>query len=191
MGFFVRLYYGFFRAIERALDGWFLGLLARFVFAGVLFVFFWNSALTKVGSGFAGFFTPAVGAYAQILPKQMEAVGFDPSQLSDFEHVVVYAGTYAEFVLPILIVAGLFTRLASLGMIVFIAMMTYTDITGHNVDAATIGALFDRDPSSLISDQRTLWLFPLVYLVLRGPGAISLDWLFGRRFVRDQYDYYD
>jgi putative oxidoreductase len=185
MGFLVRLYHAVFRAIERVLGGWFLGLAARLVFAAVLFVFFWKSALTKVGSGIAGFFTPSVGAYAQILPKQMEAAGFDPSQLSQLEHVIVYAGTYAEFALPILIVVGLFTRAAALGMIVFVAMMTYTDITGHNVD---IGMVFDGKQDS-IADQRLMWLFPLLYLMLRGAGAISLDRLFGRRYIRHSYDH--
>ena len=185
MGIFVRAYYGVFRAIERALGGWFLGVAARFVFAGVLFVFFWKSALTKVGSGLIGFFTPAVGAYAQILPKQMEAAGFDPTKLTQLEHVVVYAGTYAEFLLPILIVVGLFTRAAALGMIVFVAVMTYTDIAGHGV---AVGMLFDGRQDAIL-DQRVLWLFPLVYLMLRGPGAISLDRLFGRRFIYDGRHY--
>jgi len=64
-------------------------------------------------------------------------------------------------------------------MIGFIAVMTYVDITAHQVDAETIGAFFDRLPNAAISDQRLLWAFPLLYLVLRGPGAISLDWIFG------------
>jgi len=25
-----------------------------------------------------------------------------------------------------------------------------------------------------------MWAFPLLYLVLRGPGVVSLDWIFGR-----------
>lgn len=181
MSVLIRTYETVFHGLDRLLGGWFLGLAARFVFAGVLFVYFYASALTKVGSGIAGFFQPSVGAYAQILPKAMEAVSYNTSAIAVFpDKLIVYAGTYAEFVLPILIVAGLFTRLAALAMIAFIAVMTYTDITGHGVGAATIGALFDRDPSSAIADQRTLWVFVLVVLVLKGPGFISLDALLGR-----------
>ena len=55
--------------------------------------------------------------------------------------------------------------------------MTYTDITGHD---AKIGGFFDRFQDAAIADQRLLWLFPLIYLVLRGPGLISLDAIFGR-----------
>ena len=40
-------------AVERGLDPWFTGLLARFVFAAVLLVYYLNSASTKVGDGLA------------------------------------------------------------------------------------------------------------------------------------------
>lgn len=181
MGFFRRIYEAFFHGLDRLLGGWFLGLAARFVFAAVLFLYFFNSALTKVGKGVVGFFEVSVGAYAQILPKLMEEVSYNTSAIPTFPYkVIVYAGTYAEFLLPILIVLGLFTRLAALGMIAFIVVMTYTDIYGHGVGAATIGSLFNSNPSALIADQRTLWVFLLLVLVLKGPGFISLDTLFGR-----------
>ncbi|WP_018699348.1 DoxX family membrane protein [Amorphus coralli] len=181
MSFLIHTHNAIFKTLDRLLGGWFLGLAARFVFAGVLFVYFFASAMTKVGSGIFGFFQPSVGAYAQILPKVMEEVSYNTSAIAFFPYkLIVYAGTYMEFLLPILIVIGLFTRLSALAMIAFIAVMTYTDITGHGVDAATIGGLFDRDPSSLITDQRTLWVFVLLVLVLKGPGFISVDALLGR-----------
>jgi len=62
-----------------------------------------------------------------------------------------------------------------------IGVMTYVDITAHAVDAQTIGSFFDRLPNAPISDQRLMWAFPLLYLVLRGPGVVSLDWMFGGR----------
>ncbi|MEM0907790.1 MAG: DoxX family protein [Pseudomonadota bacterium] len=176
----VRLHNSVFSALQRLLDGWLISSLARLVFAGVLFVYFWNSAMTKLGDGIMGLFSLSVGAYAQILPKQMEAVSFDPSALPLVSHLIVYAGTYAEIVLPVCIVVGLFTRLASIGMIGFIAVMTWTDITQHAVDAATIGAWFDRDSGSAIADQRSLWVFLLIVLALKGPGPLSLDALWGR-----------
>ena len=171
-----------FRGLEAALDGWFLGLLARFAFAGVLLVYFWNAALTKLGSGLFGIVQLSPGAYIQILPGAMEAAGYSPSALALHHHLIVYAGTYAEFILPALIVVGLFTRIAALGMIVFVAVQSYVDIAFHGADERTIGALFDRFPDAAIVDQRTLWLVPLVYLVVKGAGAISLDHLLARRF---------
>ena len=178
----VDLHHRFFKTLEAALDGWFLGFFARFVFAAVLLVYFWNAALTKLGSGLFGIVQLSPGAYMQILPGAMEAVGYSPSALSLHHHLIVYAGTYAEFILPALIVLGLFTRLAALGMIVFVAVQSYVDIAFHGVDERTIGALFDRFPDAAILDQRTLWLVPLVYLIAKGAGAISLDHVLARRF---------
>ena len=151
--------------------------LARFVFAATLLIYFWNSAGTKL----AGLFTLDFGSYAQIFPKKFEAVGYDPSAMSAFDSLIVYAGTYAEYVLPALIIVGLFTRFAALGMIGFIAVQSLTDIYGHGVDAKTIGAWFDRFSDSLIVDQRSFWVFLLLYLVFAGAGPLSLDRLIGAR----------
>lgn len=172
----VRLYQGFFDWLEVITYGWFLPLFARLAFGSVLLIYFFNSGLTKIGNGAFGFLSPSDGAYAQILPSLMEQVGYDTSQIDFFPYgLIVLLGTWAEFVLPALIVVGLFTRAAGLGMIVFIIVMTVVDITGHHVDATTIGMAFDANPSSLIADQRLLWLVTLLIPVLRGPGAISLD----------------
>jgi len=177
----VRLYTATFGSIQRVFEDWLIGTLARLVFAGVLLVYFLNSAMTKFRGAFP---EVSVGAYAQILPKRMEAVSFDPSRLSTLEHVIVYAGSYGEVILPVLVVAGFLTRLASVGMIGFIAVMTYVDITAHGVDAATIGHWFDNVATAPIADQRSLWVFLLVVLVLKGPGPISLDAFLGRGRVR-------
>ncbi|WP_428647229.1 DoxX family membrane protein [Roseibium sp.] len=190
IGFFVRLYSMVFGALERLTDGWFLGLAARFIFASVLFQFFWNSALTKIGGNIMNIFTPTAGAYAQMLPKLMEQVGYDTSQIAFFPYgLMVLLGTWGEFVLPVLVVLGLFTRFASLGMIVFIIVMSYVDIYGHGVDAKTIGALFDGEPYAVISDDRLLWIFVLLVPALKGPGVVSLDWLLGR-YYRKREMYY-
>ncbi|MEM9716656.1 MAG: DoxX family protein [Pseudomonadota bacterium] len=146
-------------------------LLARLVFAGVLLIYFWNSAGTKL----EGIFTLDFGAYAQIFPKKFEEVGYDLSQMSMLDTLIVYAGTYTEYLFPALILVGLFTRLAALGMIGFIGVQSLTDIYGHGIDAATIGTWFDRASNSLIVDQRAFWVFVLIYLFFRGAGAISLD----------------
>lgn len=171
----------FFSALSRALDGWFLGLSARLIFSSVLMFYFLNSAMTKMGDGLFGLFSPTIGAYAQILPPIVEAVEYDISQVSFFPWgLIVLAGTISEFILPWLILLGLGTRLASIAFIGFIAVMTFVDINFHAVEAETIGAFFDRIHNAEIADQRLLWLFPLLVLILKGPGKISLDHLITR-----------
>jgi putative oxidoreductase len=166
--------------IERTFGGWLPGLAARFVFAAVLFFYFHNSWSTKVGAGFPGFLIVQDNAYYQIVPTAVDAVGGEIGKLSLLDHLVVYAGTYAELLLPILIVLGLFTRLAAIGMMGFIAVQTYVDIYALKVGPETVGAWFDNQSGSVIADQRTLWIFLLLTLVLKGSGALSLDGLLSR-----------
>ncbi|MGI9391106.1 MAG: DoxX family protein [Boseongicola sp.] len=150
--------------------------LARFIFAAVLLLYYWNSGLTKLGDGVLGFIFPSDGAYIQIFPKTVEAAGYDFSQLGTTHWLIVTAGTWSEFVLPLLIVVGLFTRLAALGMIGFIALQSWVDLFGHGgIDNGTLGSWFDRFPDGLILDQRAFWVFALLYLVLRGGGPLSID----------------
>lgn len=163
-----------FDRIER-LEPVLLPPIARLVFAGALLVYFWNSARTKLGEGVLGFLNPSTGAYAQIFPKKAEAVLYDVSQFSLWEKLIILAGTWAEFILPLLIVIGLLTRLASLGMIGFVLVQSLTDIYGHDVDAKTLGTWFDAASDAHIADQRAFWLFLLVYLVMRGAGPLSVD----------------
>ncbi len=156
-----------------------LPTLARFIFAATLFMYFWNSGLTK----FDGTpFSPSLGAYAQIFPKTMDAVGYDVSQLTLFHYWVVVAGTLAEFILPILIIIGFFTRFAAIGMIGFVIVQSLTDLFGHGgiAHAETLGAWFDGQPSGIILDQRAFWMLLLVTLVLKGGGPLSVDRLLTR-----------
>lgn len=137
--------------------------------------------MTKIGAGVFGFLSPSDGAYVQIFPKAMEAAGYDSSQLGLFHWAVATAGMWAEFILPLLIVIGLFSRLASLGMIGFIAVQTLTDVYAHGMsDPKTLGAWFDAAPDSLIMDQRLLWITLLIVIVVKGAGPLSLDRLMGR-----------
>lgn len=156
---------------------WLLPTFARFLFAASLLGYFWASAMTKLGDGFLGLFSPSTGAYAQIFPKAFEAVGYNASELGVFHWAVVMAGTYAEFILPALIVLGLFTRLASLGMVGFVAVQSLTDLYGHGGIAhiETLGAWFDRLPDGLILDQRGFWVLLLLTLVIKGAGPLSVD----------------
>ncbi|MXQ08801.1 DoxX family membrane protein [Alphaproteobacteria bacterium GH1-50] len=185
------------RALTQIHDGLFGGLerltvpvmttLARFVFAATLLLYYWNSGATKLGDGPLGFLFPSDGAYIQIFPKTVEAAGYDFSALGAFHWAVVVAGTWAEFLLPLAIVLGLFTRLAALGMIGFIVVQSWVDLFGHGgIAQGTLGAWFDRMPDSIILDQRAFWVFVLLYLVFRGGGPLSVDRLLsGRADGRD------
>lgn len=161
------------RLSERA--GSALSVIVRLVFASVLVPFFLNSFQTKVDG-----FGLAIGAYVQILPTYMESIGYDPSQVPAALKLPVLAGTLAELTLPLLILLGLGTRLAAFGMIGFLVVMSLTDIYGHGIDAATIGAMFDTDPYGLIADQRLLWGVLMAVLMATGGGRVSLDALVSR-----------
>lgn len=177
-----------FGALQRATENWLLGLFARFTFASVLLFYFWNSAITKViaadfsqggariATGPLDYLTVEPEAYAQILPFVAE------SDLQFHHHVLVYLGTYGEFILPALIVLGLLTRIAALGMIVFVIVQTLVDAYGHGADVSplwTTDFMFDGRTNSPLVDLRLLWLTLLLYLAIRGAGAVSLDYLLG------------
>ncbi len=149
---------------------WLTPTLARLVFAATLLIYYWNSATTKLGNGFFGFLFPSDGAYVQIFPKAMEAVSYDSSQLGFFHWVIAVAGTWAEFILPALLLVGLFSRLAALGMIGFVWVQTIVDVAGHG---AQLGNFFTAAPNVL--DQRTMWTFLLVVILINGAGPLSLD----------------
>jgi putative oxidoreductase len=162
--------------VERQADRWALGLMLRLVFIAVLMPYYLNSFLTKVGPGIAGFFEIQASAYYQIVPQAVDAAGGDIDAIGAFPYgLIVLFGTYAEILLPVMIAAGVFTRLASLGMIGFIVVQSAVDIVFHQVNAATIGQLFDRFPDSVILDQRLLWIALLLVLVAKGAGRISVD----------------
>lgn len=70
--------------------------------------------------------------------------------------LAAYAATYAEHALPVLIVLGLLTRPAALGLLAMTAVIQLFVVPGGW-------------PTHL------LWLAPLVYLLARGPGGWSMD----------------
>ena len=167
----INLYVQAVAALDR-IGLWALPFAARFVFLAVLAPYFWASAVTK----FESFpFVLSAGAYGQIFPHAFDAVFFDATQLALPYKIIAFFGTWAEIILPLAIILGLFTRGTAVGMIGFIVVQSLTDIWGHGIDAGTIGAWFDRESGALIMDQRALWVVLLMILVLRGAGAISLD----------------
>lgn len=192
----ITLHNALFAAIQRNFENWFLGLFARFAFASVLLMYFWHAGTRKLEAfqrgaegGILEYFTVSGNVFGQMAPKAFEAVTYDASQLGTPYWIMAYAGTYAEFILPLLIVLGFMTRIAAAGMVGFVFVQSYVDIFGHGVGAETIGMPFDRVQDSAILDQRLLWLFPLVYLVIRGAGTLSLDHVFSRRMEEEDYDY--
>ena len=166
---------GLFNWLQARFGDWLPGLAARLSYLAVMAPYYLNSALTKPGEGLLGVFAPAAGAFAQILPSVAEQHGYDTSAIPFFPwHVIVILGTLTEFVLPVLIVIGLFTRYCALAMMGFIVVQTYVDYAFHGV---ATGMLFDNQPTDLL-DHRLLWLFVLLVLAFIGPGRVSLDaWL--------------
>lgn len=179
--FFRRFHDGLFFILRRS-EAWLPGLSARFVFAAVLFMYFFNSAKTKVGELPAGFFQVQDNAFFQIIPTVVERFDYDATQVPLFPYkIIVYLGTYAEFILPVLILLGLFTRLSAVGMIVFVLVQSFVDVYTHAVGPETTGAFFDKASNSAILDQRALWVFLLLYLAVYGAGKLSIDYLFSRK----------
>ena len=146
---------------------WVIPTLARLAFAAVLLVYYWNSAGLKFDGSI---FSASAGAFGQIFPKAAEAAVYDVSQLNIFQRIVIFLGTVAEYVLPALILVGLLTRVAALGMIGFIFVQTLVDVAGHGV---TLGGLFDA--SQALIDERVMWIFLLLVLVFQGAGPLSVD----------------
>lgn len=177
------LYHSLTERLERL--GWLIPTLARLIFAGVLFYYFWQSGVSKIAfdQGLTGLFTPTDGAFAQIFPKAAEAALYDVSQMTALQKLIAVAGGWAEIVLPLLIVLGLFTRLTALGMIGFVIVQSLTDIFGHGVKLglAANDTWFDRYSDGLLLDQRAFWVFVLVVLVIRGGGPLALDRVLERK----------
>ena len=177
MNALISIHNSIFRKIEESFGPWLLPTLARFTFAATLLIYFWNSASLKIGAGLFGFLDVS-NAYAQIYPRAFDAAGYDSDAMTTFQWLITLVGTWSEFLLPLLIVIGLFTRIAALGMIGFIVLQSLTDIYGHM--ATEYGAWFDRASDGTIMDQRLFWITTLLILVIRGAGPFSLDRLLGR-----------
>ena len=162
----ISLHNSLFDRIDRGSDV-LIPTLARIVFIAVLLFYYWNSAGLKTDGSI---FSPSAGAFGQIFPKAAEAVLYDVTQLTFFQRLVIFAGTVAEYILPALLLIGLLTRLAALGTIGFVIVQTVVDVAGHGV---ALGALFDNTVTLI--DQRTMWVFLLLVLVIKGAGPLSVD----------------
>jgi putative oxidoreductase len=80
------------------------------------------------------------------------------------------AGTLGEFAFPLLLIAGLASRLSALGLFAVnaLAVISYRHVLlGEGFEAAL--------------GQHVLWGFLLLLLAIHGPGAISIDRWLARR----------
>lgn len=126
--------------LSEAIPEWLIALLLR---AGIAAVF-WQSGRTKV----EGWLSVTDNAIA--LFRDEYKLPFVPPE------VAAYAGAYAEHLLPLLLVLGLGTRWAALGLLGMTAViqtLVYPDAWPTHLS----------------------WAAPLVYLAARGGGALSLD----------------
>jgi putative oxidoreductase len=130
--------------------------LARFAIAAV----FWKSGQTKI----EGFSLDIIAMKMELgLPRLAESTGF----LFEYEYnlplippmIAAVLATLAEHILPILILGGLFTRLAGFGiagMTLVIQLFVYPDAY----------------------PTHATWLAIALVLMYRGPGVFSIDhWL--------------
>jgi putative oxidoreductase len=124
---------------------WFIALCARVFPAAV----FWQSGQTKV----AGFhLKPSAIALFQ---NEYQLPVIDPT-------AAAYLSALGEHVLPVLLVLGLATRFAALGLLFMSAVI---EIFVYPLAWPTHG----------------VWATCFLLLIARGPGEISLDYLIARR----------
>jgi putative oxidoreductase len=125
---------------------WFVALCARIFPAAV----FWQSGQTKV----AGFhLKPSAVALFQ---NEYQLPVIDPT-------AAAYLSVVGEHVLPVLLVLGLATRFAALGLLFMTAVI---EIFVYPLAWPTHG----------------VWAACFLLLIARGPGEVSVDGLIARRF---------
>lgn len=138
-----------------------IALLARFSIAAV----FWQSGQTKI----EGFVIDLVqGKFELGWPRLADST----IPLFAYEYQVpvlapalaAYLATTAEHVLPLMLLAGLGTRLAALGLL---GMTAVIQVFVYPDAYATHGT----------------WAAVLLYLVARGPGSVSLDHVIASRWL--------
>lgn len=155
----------------QAKYAWFAGLCSALPFAIVLFVArwagamaFWRSGQEKIlGEGFFEF------AIWNVEPRKFylfeNVYGIKPP-LVEF---MTYAATAGEFFLPLMLFFGFMSRLAALGLL---AMTAFIQFWVFPADLLQLGGNWAL---------HLLWTAPLLLVLVKGPGALSLDHLFGKK----------
>lgn len=163
-----------FGALNSDLVGDVLLLFARLTLAGV----FWRSFLTKVETIGLFKYTEYINDFAverahvklPALPLEIK-----PAVLYQFEQynlpilppgLAAWLATLGEFLLPLGLLFGLFTRMSALGLIIMTLVIEL-----FVIDGAFWGT-------------HALWLVMAFYIAAQGPGRISLDHLARGFFAR-------
>lgn len=89
--------------------------------------------------------------------------------------IAAYLGTAAELILPSMLLIGLFSRFAAVGLFVFnvVALYSYPFLW---TDDGTAGF-----------NQHLYWGVMIMVTMLHGPGKLSIDWLFNKKCSEYQY----
>lgn len=86
-----------------------------------------------------------------------------------FTQPMTHAAAIAEFFLPLMLVFGVLTRVGALGLIIMTAFIQFyvfpEELLKPNGNWST----------------HLLWTAPLLLILARGPGALSIDGLLGKR----------
>ncbi len=143
-----------------------IALLGRFSIAAV----FWNSGQTKVEGLMIDFLhgtfelgVPRLsGSAVDLFREEYRLPILDP-------HVAAVLAASAEHLFPILLLVGLGTRIAACALLIMTAVIQFLVYPGAY---ATHG----------------VWATVLLWLLVRGPGAISLDHLLARAVSRQARD---
>lgn len=91
--------------------------------------------------------------------------------------IAAYLATYAELILPILLVIGLLTRFAAFALFILNAVATYAFFnadfrSSFNSEGASIAVEFLKHPGDW---QHIVWGVILVLVFAYGPSKISID----------------
>lgn len=119
-----------------------------------------------------GSFGLTLGAYSFWLPEVLGATP-DPRNLTAGATALVLGMSVATGLLPLMVVAGLATRVATSAYLVFLILAAW--LTPND----QWGALFDMDAFSMAPDMSLLWGGLVLPLIAHGGGPISLDRLIG------------
>lgn len=173
------LYQQVFGTVQTLISHNLLALFARLAIAGV----FWRSFLNKVE-------TNGIFDYVQVIndfeiERSLIKLPAFPITISDQTfanfadggrnaiplvpgEIAAVMATMGEGVLPVLLVLGLLSRFAASGLIVM----------------ALVIQIFVFPTNAHFWGTVALWLIPLLYLVSRGSGALSLDHVLSRHLAR-------
>lgn len=174
-----RLYQQVYGTAQSLISHNLLSLFARLAIAGV----FWRSFLNKVETNGLFDYVETINNFD--VERSLLKVPAFPIEIRDrvftnfaeggSNHIPFLPGDFAavmatmgEGILPILLVLGLFTRFAATGLIVM----------------ALVIQIFVFPTNAHFWGSIALWFVPLFYLVGRGSGALSLDYILSRQFAR-------